>query len=144
VAPIAVTQYTQGTLQEPGEDAHPWDAHHNQSIPHPNVSDFAHELYNTFEAHHDNEDVCSRLCKKSIVFPASCSMAALTLIHHLQHSLRMRGLMMAVMSSWSERGVTLPTPSVVAGGPPAKAYNTNPNLHLKPQKYGMDSNVPCH
>jgi hypothetical protein len=23
VAPIAVTQYTQGTLQEPGEDAHP-------------------------------------------------------------------------------------------------------------------------
>jgi hypothetical protein len=79
---VAVTQQTRGTKQEPGDDVeddneneefvpsiHPRVAHHNASIPHPhpNYSKIAHELYNGFASHWNNEGECSQLCKKSIV-----------------------------------------------------------------------------
>jgi hypothetical protein len=134
-APITVTQFTQGTpdalvdvnnIVDVDNTPHPRDAHHNQSIPHPNVSDIAHELYNTFALHHDNKDVCSRLCKKSIVFSrflfnggpdADPSLA--TFIDDARFDNGRDALM---IRNWCDPAHTF------RGGPPAKAYNTNPNV----------------
>jgi hypothetical protein len=133
-APITVTQFTQGTPDalvdvnstNPHPHPHPRDAHHNQSIPHPNVSDIAHELYNTFALHHDNEDVCSRLCKKSIVF--SCFLfnggpdTDPSLVTFIEDARFDDGRDALIIRMWCDPAHTF------CGGPPAKAYNTNPNL----------------
>jgi hypothetical protein len=127
-APITITQFTQGTPVDVNvnDTPHPRDAHHNQSIPHPNVSDKAHELYNTFALHHDNQDDCSRLCKKSIEFSrflfnggpeADPSLA--TFINEARFD---DGRDAVMISTWCDPAYTF------RDGPPAKAYNTNPNM----------------
>jgi hypothetical protein len=128
-APITITQFTQGTPTDVNvnDTPHPRDAHLNLSIPHPSVSDKAHELFSSFADHHDNQDDCSRLCKKSIVFSrflfnggpdADPSLA--TFIRDARFDDGRDALMIRTWCNPSHN---------FRDGPLAKAYNTNCKIH---------------
>jgi hypothetical protein len=108
---------------------HPRDAHHNPSIPHPNYSDIAHELYNQFASHWNNEeDDCSQFCKKSIVmsrflFNGDHDANPDYLATFIKDAKFDDGCDADIMiKSYFQPGYTF------RNGPPARAYNTNPNI----------------